>query len=445
MKLLFVIPEYPPHSGGGIATFYRHFLPELAKQGHQVHAVVGSALSSAFPAYKETERLTIEALDLDAIARNLKRFDCYQALPELQRHLAAAWTAWEQTKGGQGYDLIETSDWGLLFVPWIVSSQGPPTVVQLSASIGQIDFYDPDSDRQLQGNLVRLIESNLLALADELQTYSQDNAAAWQTLIQRDVQYIAPALPSHEKTQPSDSSERGLVVGRIQYWKGPTVLCEAIAKLGDSAPIVDWIGRDTLYPKTQTSMSAYLEKTYPQSWPSNVRPLGTFSPSETQQHQSVAAFSVIPSLWDVFNFTCAEAMAQGQVVLCSHGAGAARLITNGVNGFTFPAGDSEALAQRLSRVTSLSTQEKERISLAARKTIQEQLSPQKTAMQRIEAYEKLLQKGRHPQRPSNWLLKAVSPDIPLARPLAFLDGLPLKALSQYVIKRSLKKTMGFVS
>jgi len=44
MKLLCLLPEYVTNAGGGIITFYRHFLPLLAAQGHQVRVIVGSGV-----------------------------------------------------------------------------------------------------------------------------------------------------------------------------------------------------------------------------------------------------------------------------------------------------------------------------------------------------------------------------------------------------------------
>src|SRR5262245_34160558 len=97
MNLLFVIPEYPPHAGGGIVTYYGNLLPELVKQGHQVHAIVGSAFTSQLSSY-EADGVTVEFLDHVAVDANLSKFSRYAALPELQRHLAAAWTAFEQVQ-----------------------------------------------------------------------------------------------------------------------------------------------------------------------------------------------------------------------------------------------------------------------------------------------------------------------------------------------------------
>src|SRR6266480_3398236 len=95
MRLLFVLPEFPPHSGGGIGTFYRILLPELAKQGHSIRVLVGSAFTSRTAGY-EQEGVAVDFLDDRAVAANLSRFDCFRATPLLRRHLAAAWTAWEQ-------------------------------------------------------------------------------------------------------------------------------------------------------------------------------------------------------------------------------------------------------------------------------------------------------------------------------------------------------------
>ncbi|MBC1225148.1 glycosyltransferase [Nostoc sp. UCD121] len=438
MRLLFIIPEYPPHSGGGIATFYSNTLPEIVAQGHQVDVLVGSAFTSKLPNYQK-DGVNVEFLNDNLISSNLYKFNRYQAIPEFQRHLAAAWTAWEQVNKGQGYDLVETTDWGMLFAPWIISPESPPTVVQLHASIGQIDFHDPQVDSQLQGNLVRLLEVNLLSVADQLQTYSQSNAQAWKQLIGRDVSYIPPAMPLVPNIQPFKKSAHGLVVGRIQYWKGTTIVCEALRLLGEKAPIIDWIGRDTTYRDSNTSMASYLAQTYPDIWGNKTQPLGTFSPEETRQLQAMAKFIIVPSIWDVFNYTCVEGMAQGQTVLCSLGAGAADLITDEVNGLTFTAGDAQSLANRLDILLSWSQGKQEKIGKAAQETIETFLNPKLIAQQRLEVYEKLIKHGKHSVSPNSWLIEAVSPQKPLEKPLAFLDYLPLRELANYLLERSLKK------
>jgi glycosyltransferase involved in cell wall biosynthesis len=437
MKLLFILPEYPPYSAGGIATFYKYLLPELSNQGCQVHVLVGSAFTSAQSSY-ELDGVSVEFLETSRVDASLSKFNRYSAIPELQRHLAAAWATWEQAQAGKGYDVVETTDWGLLFVPWIASFESSPTLVQFHASIGQIDFYDPQVDNQLSGSFVRMLETNLLPFADELQTPSTANAQAWRQLIGRDVNYIPPAFPVSSNSHTFLQSTHGLVAGRVQYWKGPTVLCEALKILGDEAPQIEWIGRDTAYQEVGLSMSNHLKQAYPDVWGVTVHARGQLPSDEVYQLQTKAGFIIVPSIWDVFNYTCVEGMAQGKIVLCSQGAGASELITNGVNGLTFLPNDARSLAQCLDTFLRLNWAEREQMGQLAQETIRSRLSPDQIVQQRLKAYNQLHQRGKFAVRPNTWLLDAVSPGLSVD-PFAFLNQLPLKSLSHHVLKRSIEK------
>ncbi len=441
MKLLFIIPEYPPCSGGGIATFYKHLLPQLAKQGHQVHVIAGNAFTPTHQAY-QTEGVTVEFLDPDQVNAYRNRFDRYQATPELQRHLAAAWVAWDQSQGGKDYDLVETTDWGLLFAPWIVSQDSPPTVVQLHASIGQIDAYDPKPDSLLQSSLTQLLEVGLLSAADELQTYSQANGQAWQQLLGRDVTYVPPALPVEMSSLPGiekKSAATGLVVGRIQYWKGPTVLCEALRELGHDAPVVDWVGRDLVHQQSGKAMSAYLQETYPDIWGVKVRPIGMRPCQDVVALQAQARFLLVPSIWDVFNYTCVEGMAQAQTVICSQGAGAADWITDHKNGLRFESNDAKALADKLYTCLTLSDSEQQQMRQSAVETVRTYLNPATIAQKRIELYQQRIHQGKAATRPNDWLQSAVMPQTSKTKTMAYLDQLPLRDLSSYLLHRGMNQ------
>lgn len=439
MRLLFVLPEYFPHTGGGIATFYQHLLPELVRQGHTVRVIVGSAFTSKLPAY-EADGVSVEFLDDRAVSANLNKFDRYCAIPELQRHLAAAWTLWEQADKGASYDLVETTDWGLLFVPWVVESNSPPLVVQLHASIGQIDFYDPKAGDELQGSMIRILEAQLLGLAEEVQTYSRANAASWSELIGREVTYCPPAWTAANVTpEKAKISANGLVVGRVQYWKGPTVLCEALRLLGSSAPAIDWVGRDSSYGEVGGSMSAYLTQNYSEIWGTKLRSLGSLPPLETAKAQAGASFAIVPSIWDVFNYTCIEAMGYSRVVLCSDGAGASSSIDDGINGLVFEKNNPKSLAEKIDYFNNMSASAREEMGRKARETVTTLLAPDRIASQRIAAYERAIAKGKFGASAHSWLVDAVCPQSSLKEPLAFLDNLPLKTISKYILRRSLQK------
>jgi hypothetical protein len=75
----------------------------------------------------------------------------------------------------------------------------------------------------------------------------------------------------------------------------------------------------------------------------------------------------------------------------------------------------------------------------AQQTVRNTLDPKSVVKQRLETYEKLIQQGKSPVRPDDWLVNATCPQKPLTQALAFLDSLPLKELSRYILHRSFKK------
>lgn len=443
MKLLFVLPEYLPHAGGGIITFYRMLLPRLVAMGHHVRVIIGSGVFSqpAAPPV-QIDGVQVEMLDSALCDKYLSRFSCYAATPGLGRYLAAAWALHEQAGRGEGYDLVETTDWGLLFLPWVLEP-GPPVVVQMHGSGGQIEMHDPVAGEELQGQLLRLIERQGIALADRVQSYSRANAEFWRAQASREVEFIPPAWASLVgESASAPRSKRGLVVGRVQRWKGPQVLCEAMQLLGERAPGIDWMGRDTVYEDRTTSTSAHLAKTYPDIWNRRLvhQPQQPFE--QTARLQAQAAFVVVPSTWDVFNFTCIEAMGAGTPVICSTGAGASQMIDDGINGFVFDNEDASSLAAAMGRFLALTPPQRETLAAAGQATILSELDPDKVGWRRLQSYREVVAAPRQCARPDDWLRRACMPqDAPIGG-LGFLDQLPLKPLVNYVWRRSLDKLVG---
>ena len=150
---------------------------------------------------------------------------------------------WEQVGFGEDADIIEACDWGLLFVPPALD-RTRPLVVQCHGSIAQIALHDPIDGEESQSALTRLLERGILAGVDTLQTYSSGNAAYWQDEAGRDCFVHYPAWKRPE-TPAETLRQRGLVVGRLQRWKGPQVVCAALDLLREKRVNIDWVGRDT--------------------------------------------------------------------------------------------------------------------------------------------------------------------------------------------------------
>jgi hypothetical protein len=130
-------------------------------------------------------------------------------------------------------------------------------------------------------------------------------------------------------------------------------------------------------------------------------------------------------------------MSSESVVVCSEGAGASDLIEDGENGFCVPAKDPEALARALQTARGLSPADRHRIGAAGRETVKKQLDPTRIALRRIDTFHDLSGE-QWPGRATDWLLKAIHPEKAAgvsSKPLAFLDHLPLRDLSTYVLRR----------
>ncbi len=322
----------------------------LAAQGHGVRVIVGSGVTAvASPKVTYVDGVSIETLDYSLLEKYRAQFSRYSATPGLRRFLAAAWAIWEQAGQCDGYDVVEATDWGLLFLPWVIEKK-IPVIVQLHGSMGQIDLHDPVCGEEVQGNLIRLIEKAGIAQATEVQAYSRANADFWNSQCEKAITCIPPAWVPLTPYVAAERTSRGLVVGRVQRWKGPEVLCEALRLLGDKSPGIDWMGRDTAFERKDCLTTDYLSETFPDIWGKQIVHKPQQPAEATAQLQARAKFIVVPSLWDTFNFTCVEAMGAGTPVICSKGAGSSELIEDGVSGFVFENGDASSLAEALEHV-----------------------------------------------------------------------------------------------
>ena len=113
--------------------------------------------------------------------------------------------------------------------------------------------------RETQSVLIRLIERAGLGRSN-LQTLSGANASFWRAETGSDAAIIHPAWQRTEEPAPQALGNRGLVVGRVQRWKGPQVLCAALNLLGSRAPDFDWIGKDTPWDDCKGSTIAHLAR-----------------------------------------------------------------------------------------------------------------------------------------------------------------------------------------
>ena len=368
MKLLYILPEYLPDSGGGIITFYGQLLPALVQAGHDVKVLVANHQSLDKPA-REIQGVQVEYLKSHFVEK--ARLGCQQFNATLWAFMPIAWGAYEQMHGGEGYDIVEATDWMALYMPWVVSERKARVVVSLHGSTGQVDWYSNPEKRNFDGDIVRLAEATSLGLADAIHANSRLNAQFWESKIHKSIRVIPPVMEIPKRVTQCEESHRGLVVGRLQNLKGVEVLCRALQ--GISELEIEWIGGDTQWDET-IKASEFLKKNYSNVYGSKLLWLGQKNYALTQQKLQCARFVVVPSTWDVFNLAAAEAMSHGVPVICSRNAGAEMLIENGVNGFLFDPEKPNDLSECLRKIVKISPHELNVIGENGRRVISERMN-----------------------------------------------------------------------
>ncbi|MEM9532107.1 MAG: glycosyltransferase family 4 protein [Pseudomonadota bacterium] len=391
MKLALITPEWGAVAGG-IATYYRHLVPALRDAGVEVTVFCGSPFVTGSGSQEGAQLLAADALEA-----HRRPFRQFAPLGQLQHHLAAAWALFDQVQQ-QDFDLVECTDWGLTALPWLELAQ--PVIMRCHASLAQVARREHLPGEAVFQSVTALLEQSALRLADGVVTYADANAAEWTSVLARDVPVVRPAFPVAPAATAAPDGAAGLVAGKIQRWKGVETLCRALEH-DYAGPPIRWFGRDMPYDDAGTTQStaSVMERRYPEVWNNLIRPAGMVPPVQLVEERAGAAFMVVPSSWDVFNFTVVEGMAQGLPVVVSSGAGASELIDHGVSGWVFEAGNAEACRACLDELLGLSAAARQAVGEAAREMVATRLEPARAAADHRAGYEAALASPRRVPAP----------------------------------------------
>jgi glycosyltransferase involved in cell wall biosynthesis len=438
LNILFILPEYYPHSGGGISTYYIHYINALKPFCNRIKVIVGSGYTQAYDKFIHNG-IEVEYLEPSLQQQYLTKFTKLDLFPGYRNDVAAAWAMWQQAAKGEGFDIIECTDFGLGFIPWVIEHH-KPVITRLHGSTGQITLYEnslpePAADFTMQAELA------LLPLCDSLITHSLANRNFWHSLLPgANIHYILPVY-SNQQTQAlplNDRDKNGLVTARLQKWKGPVELCKAMQAL--KGPVtIKWIGRDMPYLNNLTT-SQYLNENFTRIWNKTLLHEKAKPNTEISALQRKALYGIAPSVWDMFNFTGLEFLAAGTPLICSDGAGVADIIEHGKNGFKYQANDINALAKCIEQVLALNLTDYSNIVEAGFKTLDELLSAQALIPSNLKQYTDVIAHF-NPANTNSFLQQLYKPCATTVTLAAVLDKQPLKKLIGYVYKRSLAKVI----
>jgi glycosyltransferase involved in cell wall biosynthesis len=440
-RVAFVVPDC---GDGGLFQFYNQLIPVLAKHV-EVHVVFASPFRTADGVTIAGARcISVDPQRAVPLRRKLST-GALGVFPNVAQMLATAHLGW-QAAAELDPDLIEVCDWPLGLAPAVLQ-RDIPYVVQCHGSAGQIAEHDIADGAAPEEAFLRLVEAQTIAHAYRVQTYSSANRDFWQNTTSRVVQLIRPALSLQPFAHLPLSDAPIAVFGRLQAWKGPDILLSALQALGSRAPAVDWYGGVKRWPGTNTGADAYLRATFSSVWGSRFQHRHAVDRDAVALLQSESLCTLVPSTWDVFNFTAVEAMSRGKPVLVSCGAGASELIETGINGITFPANDGAALAAALEQFLGMSPAARATMGQAGRETVRTQLEPARIATARLAAYHEALEGFPNHQRGHTvpWLNQLLcASGAPRLSLEDFCNTLPLRPMMRSVGRRLLNKLTGGV-
>lgn len=340
MRVLLVSQEMPPETGwGGIGTYVGIIAPALVDAGAEVHVlsvVRGQGRSDA-----------ITDCGVHVHRRPLRRppgVGQLLRMPESwNRASLAAAVAWEVRRLEIRPDVIEAPEW--MAEGAALALGRTPLVVRLHSSARQVLLYLGDSS--FDARVAMRIEEGAARRADLLTgTRPQiDMARSDLGIAESKLCTITyPVVPAPVVPMP-DGPPRILFAARFTRRKGLDTAVRAMVPVLEELPEARLavVGRDGVDAAWGPSVRAHLTGvartlgvTRAIDWVERWGP-GTVTDEAAQSH-----VVVVPSQWESFGYTAAEALSLGRPVVASDIPALADVVDDGVSGHLAPAGDVDA-------------------------------------------------------------------------------------------------------
>jgi len=170
------------------------------------------------------------------------------------------------------------------------------------------------------------------------------------------------------------------IAGRLRKEKGQAILLDAMSQVIKKVPEVKIVvigdGPDRKQLETRAETLGIAD---------HILWLGIKEPEETLQLYSIMDVVVVPSLFEGFGLTAAEAMASGLPVVASDVDGLREVIKDGVTGYLVPFGDSNEMAKRLIELLS-DPSKAQAMGKVGRKRVKQQFSMERFTEATLGAY-----------------------------------------------------------
>lgn len=411
MRILLVSNLYPPHALGGAEIVASDIATGLERLGHEVH-VLTSSYGLTRP---ETDGQVRRTLRIAPPVHFDRRQPLWKQLGQLLNYYRRYHNAANAKELRQAITTIQPD---ILFLNEITGIG----VISLLAALHEVHipivFYlqsylliyarSPETKEShlrarwlkklLIGSLPPLTYTSLAAVSNAVrQEYIRAGFAPESIEVVYngvDARFLQP-LPTRNYQVVSGQSGQGctelLYVGRLNTEKGILVILKALDIL------VNQRGRKNLHLNIfgdgDKSYIAELQHFITEKQLADVITFhGRVSQDELIAYYDRSDIMLVPSIWqEPFALVTAEGMARGLPIIASKVGGTGERITDNVNGLLVEPGDEQAVASAILQLTD-NPNELQRISQAARSTIEEHFTVEKCAKHMEQHLLKALQK-----------------------------------------------------
>ncbi len=376
MNLLYVIHQFFPDCRSGTEQYCLALAQEARRQGDAVTILSLDGVAEHEPA--DPVHVEDRPFDNFSVLRlrlwaglvpdaNLRDYDnpaaalrFAEVLSELAPdalhffHLRNLGSSFLSTAKASGYRcLVHLMDfWYLCPRFTLLTSEGKLCSGPPEGGLGCVPCHDPETDRPEVLQQRKDVQLGRLATADAifapsrflLETFAANGLPAER------MQLLPYGLESGRiRVEPVSRPRKPLRIGFagvFSPWKGAAVLVDAVAAVEGELQL-------SLYGNDQETMFAeYITKLRSAAaGDRRIKFQGSYEHDQVGRVMAELDLLVVPSLWyENSPFVILEAFAAGLPVIASALGGMTEIVKDGINGFTFEAGNREALSEILRRI-----------------------------------------------------------------------------------------------
>jgi len=347
----FVSPAWPPESvANGIASYTGTIVKALRELGVTCHVFSRSVAPGTNDPFVHVIHPNFDAL----YSRVRHRIDPL-GWPQ-KRYADAMLDAIREIHSREGLDLVEMEEsfgWAGLIagrcpVPIVVRLHGP-WFLNGAANGAPLDAVFSHRDSM-----------ELVGLKAAAGVTSPSRDVLDQTRQHFKLPLPSAAVISNAATIPSDAHwdfdqcdrKHIVFIGRFDRHKGGDVAIRAFAKILEQRPdaALDFIGPDRGFTDDagrNWSLDQYLQAIIPVRQRDRVRCHGFLPGPKAAQIRKKALVTIIPSRYETFGLTAAEALLAGCPVVVGGAGALTELVEHGRNGLVARAGDADDLAEKV--------------------------------------------------------------------------------------------------